>query len=141
MDRTIRDHPHSFAYVAQCCLEDDYDDIDFMGWTDMAEKAQTWGILDGGATGTCGSYEIVQTVSDEWKARGKTTELETSNRQFVFGGGEQTDCKIKTWLPHETFVDGLGINVVPNTSTPVLIGTDMLRYYGLVLDYEHDTPL
>ena len=28
---------------------------------------------------------------------------------------------------------------MPNTKTPVLIGTEMLRYYGLVLDYQHDT--
>ena len=37
------------------------------------------------------------------------------------------------------FVDGLGVHTVPTTATPVLIGTDILRYYGLVLDYHNDT--
>ena len=58
---------------------------------------------------------------------------------FFFGGGEVAESKVKAWLPHDGFVDGLGVNTVPTTATPVLIGTDMLRYYGLVLDYHNDT--
>ena len=42
-------------------------------------------------------------------------------------------------MPNELFEDGMAGNVVPCISTPILIGLDMLRYYGLVLDYAHDT--
>ena len=42
-------------------------------------------------------------------------------------------------MPNEVFNDGVAVNVVPCTATPILIGLDMLRYYGLVLDYAHDT--
>ena len=39
------------------------------------------------------------------------------------------------------FADGIAVNVVPCTSTPLLIGTDVLRYYGLVLDYAYNTVI
>ena len=60
-------------------------------------------------------------------------------KDFLFSGGEVTESKIKARAPHDVFVDGLGINTAPTTATPVLIGTDMLRYYVLVLDYHNDT--
>ena len=41
-------------------------------------------------------------------------------------------------MPNELLEDGIAANVVPCTST-ILIGIDMLRYYGLVLDYAHNT--
>jgi len=31
------------------------------------------------------------------------------------------------------------VSTVPCTATPLLIGTDMLRYYGMVLDYGYNT--
>ena len=42
-------------------------------------------------------------------------------------------------MPNEVLDDGVAINVVPCTETPLLTGTDMLRYYGLVLDYAYNT--
>ena len=43
-------------------------------------------------------------------------------------------------MPNEVFSEeGVPVNVVPCTATPILIGLDMMRYYGLVLDYAHDT--
>ena len=57
----------------------------------------------------------------------------------MFGEGDNAESKIKAWLPNDTFIDGVWINAVPCEATPILIGLDMLRYYGLVLDYHNDT--
>ena len=42
-------------------------------------------------------------------------------------------------MPNNTFPDGIAVSTVPCTATPLLIGTDMLRYYGMVLDYGYNT--
>jgi len=97
-----------------------------------------YGILDGGATCTCASYEIVQLVADEWEPLERYPDVERSDRNFVFGGGETSFSKTRLWLPNEVFPDGIAVNVMHNTTTPLLIGTDMLRYYGMVLDYAYD---
>ena len=57
----------------------------------------------------------------------------------MFAGGERTSSKTRAWMPNHAFPDGLGIHVVPCTDTPVLVGLDMRRRYGLVLDYYNDT--
>ena len=105
----------------------------------MSKLCSAYGILDGGATCTCGSYDLIRAISDEWEAIGKETTVEVNGKHFLFGGGEVTASKVKAWVPHDVFVEGLGVHVVPTTATPVLIGTDMLRRYGLVLDYHNDT--
>jgi hypothetical protein len=99
-----------------------------------------YGILDGGATASCASFEIIQYIADEWEPLGQTPILEDNGgRRFLFAGGESTPSKTLAWMPHQTFPDGIGIHVVPCTETPLLIGLDMIRYYGLVLDYHNDT--
>ena len=57
----------------------------------------------------------------------------------MFAGGEASPSKVRAWMPNELFADGIAVNVVPYTSKAILIGLDMLRYYGLVLDYANDT--
>ena len=44
-------------------------------WT-MSKISSTYGILDGGATSTCGSYDLIQIISDEWEAIGQETTVE-----------------------------------------------------------------
>lgn len=134
--------PHmSYAFAAgQLNCEHESDSEWAMGSDlTMSRISDTYGILDGGATSTCGSYDLIQTISDEWEAFGQETTVETCSKEFMFGGGEVAESKVKAWLPHDVFADGLGVSTVPTTATPVLIGTDMLRYYGLVLDYHNDT--
>ena len=99
-----------------------------------------YGILDGGATSTCGSFELIQPIADAWEPLGRYPSLEDNGgKAFLFAGGEQSSSKVRAWMPNELFEDGIAANVVPCISTPILIGLDMLRYYGLVLDYAHDT--
>ena len=47
--------------------------------------------------------------------------------------------KTRAWMPNQTFSDRLGIHVVPCVDTPLLVGLDMIRLYGLALDCHHDT--
>ena len=53
--------------------------------------------------------------------------------------GESTTGKTRAWIPNQTFSDGSGIHIVPWVDTPLLVGLVMIRIYGLVLDYHHDT--
>ena len=65
--------------------------------------------------------------------------LGNNNKKFLFAGGEGSSSKVLAWMPNEIFGDGITVNVVPRTDTPILIGLDMLRYYSLALDYAHNT--
>ena len=78
-------------------------------------------------------------IADAWERLERYPECEGKEKSFVFGGGEQSHSKTRAWLPNELFADEIAVNVLPCTSTPLLIGTDMLRYYGMVSDYGHDT--
>ena len=99
-----------------------------------------YGILDGCATSTCASYEIVQWIADAWEPLEQIPVVESCRpTTYTFAGGEQTASKTRAWMPNEVLNDGVAINVVPCAETPLLIGTDMLRYYGLVLDYAYNT--
>ena len=106
-----------------------------VSWT----AGHQYGILDGGATASCASFELIQLIADAWEPLERFPTLENSNKKFLFAGGEGSSSKVLAWMPNEIFKDGIAINVVPCTETPILIGLDMLRYYGLVLDYAHNT--
>ena len=99
-----------------------------------------YGILDGGATSTCASFEIVELIADTWEPLNQHSTCEiTRPTTYTFAGGEQSLSQTRVWVPNDVFEEGIAINVVPCTETPLLIGTDMLRFYGLVLDYAHNT--
>ena len=96
--------------------------------------------MDGGATSTCASFEVVQLIADSWEPLDKFPDVEgVRPREFTFAGGEQSLSKTRVWMPNNTLDEGIGIHVVPCTETPLLLGTDMLRYYGLVIDYAYNT--
>ena len=104
------------------------------------EEDAAYGVLDGGATSSCASFEIIQMIADEWEPLGRSSSVEDNGgRNFLFGGGERTTSRTKTWMPNDALPDGLGIHVVPCTSTSLFLGLDTIRQYGLVLDYYHNT--
>ena len=71
---------------------------------------------------------------------GRTPEVENNGgRDFLFAGGERASSKTLAWMHNQAFSEGIGIHVVPCTENPLLVGLDMIRFYGLVLDYYHDT--
>ena len=115
-------------------------DITCAGLNSWTTHGHHYGILDGGATSTCGSFELIQLIADAWEPLDRYPTLGNSGgRDFTFAGGEKSSSKVRAWMPNEVFADGIAANVVPCTSTPILIGIDMLSYYGLVLDYAHNT--
>ena len=115
------------------------DDLDPLALVASSWVDHHYGILDGGATSSCASYEIVQLIADAWEPLERYPDLESCDKNFIFGGGENSHSKTRAWMPNELFTDGIAVSVVPCTSTPLLIGTDMLRYYGMVIDYGYDT--
>ena len=88
-------------------------------------------ILDGGATKTVSGIMSVQPVAD----RHEDTTIETTDVGFTFAGGETEAANTKICTPHAEFPEGISVNVVSNESTPFLIGLDVPREYGLVIDY------
>ena len=73
----------------------------------------------------------VQSVADRYE----DTTIETTDVGFTFAGGETEAANTKICIPHAEFPQGISVNVVSNESTPFLIGLDVLREYGLVIDY------
>ena len=67
-----------------------------------------------------------------------STTIETTDVGFTFAGGETDAASTKICLSHADFPQGILVNVVSNESTPFLTGLDVLREYGLVIDY-HNT--
>ena len=76
----------------------------------------------------------VQPVADQYE----DTTIETTNVGFTFAGGETGATSTKICFPHAEFPQGISVNVVPNESTPFLIGFDVLRECGLVIDYHYN---
>ena len=56
---------------------------------------------------------------------------------FTFAASETEAASTRICIPHAEFPQGISVNVVSNESTLFLIGLDVLREYGLVIDY-HD---
>ena len=88
-------------------------------------------IPDRGATKTVSGFMRVQPVADRYE----DTTIETTDVGFTFAGGETEAASTKICIPHAEFSQGVSVNVVSNESTPFLIGLDVLREYGLVIDY------
>ena len=64
--------------------------------------------------------------------------IETTNVGFTFAGGETAAANTKICIPHAECPQGISVNAVSNESTPFLIGLDVLREYGLVIDYHYN---
>ena len=129
-------------YPEEYCPEfcGDQEDVSCTGAGMTWSSGYKYGILDGGATSSCGSFELIQLIADAWEPLERYPALEDNGgKNILFAGGEGSSSKVLAWMPNELFEDGIAINVVPCTSTPILIGLDVLRYYGLVLDYAHNT--
>ena len=105
---------------------------------DMAE-VRGIGLLDGGATKSVGAFEEIQPLVDEARAAGLEVALTRSPMEFTFAGGEQTNSAISVGLPVPAFDENvISLRSVVNDHTPILLGLDTLRRYGIVVDYYTD---
>ena len=115
--------------------EEDQDENDTEDFATLSIKSlEGFAILDGGATKTDSGFMSAQPVADQHK----DTTIETTDVGFTFAGGETEAPSTKIWVPHAEFPQGISVNVVPNESTPFLTGLDVLREYGVVIDYHHN---
>ena len=97
------------------------------------------GIMDGGATKTVGSVTAVQELADDSAVRGEKVEVTASPVEFTFAGGGKDQARCRVWVPVPALDhQPLAIHTLPNEATPTLIGLDMLREFGIVVDYMHD---
>ena len=64
--------------------------------------------------------------------------IETTDVGFTFAGGETDAASTNIWIPHSEFPQGISVSVVSIESTPFLIGLDVIREYGLVIDYHYN---
>ena len=91
-------------------------------------------MLNGGATKTVSEFMSAPPVADQYD----DTTVETTDVGFTFAGGETEAASTKIWIPDAEFPQEISVNVVSNESTPFLIGLDVIREYGLVIDYHYN---
>ena len=103
----------------------------------LRSQSRVWrgsAILDGGATKTVAGFKSFQPVADQYEG----TTIETTDFGFAFAGGETEAATTNICISHAECPQGISVNVVSNESTPFLIGLDVLREYGLVIDYHYN---
>ena len=115
----------------------------FAEWAAFAvEDVKGYALLDTGASRSVGGYMMVQYVIDCLSRNTAPPWLESADPavSFTFAGGEKAHSETRIWLPlpgtrHERFA----VHIVPSEVTPILLGLDMLREFGLVInaDSEH----
>ena len=116
-------------------IEQDQDEEDIEDFVAFSIKSlEGFAILDGGATKTVSGFLSVQPVADQYEG----TTIETTDVGFTFAGGETEAASTMVCIPHAEFPQAVSVNVVSNESTQFLIGLDVLREYGLVIDYHYN---
>ena len=116
-------------------IEQDQDEEDIEDFVVFSIKSlEGFAILDGRATKTVAGFMSLQPIVDRYE--GAT--IETTDVGFTFAGGETEVASTKLCIPHAELPQGISVNVVSNESTPFLIGLDVLREYGLVIDYHYN---
>ena len=76
----------------------------------------------------------VQPVADQHEG----TKIGTTDVGFAFAGGETEAASTRICFPHAEFPQGISVNVASNERTPFLIGLDVSREYGLVIDCHYN---
>ena len=98
------------------------------------------GIWDCGATMSAGAADLLQPVFDACEARYGQVPLDPAKVRFTFAGGEQSHAESVLQLPMSSLKgQALTVHPVPNPYTPILLGLDNLRKFGMVLDFAEDT--
>ena len=65
------------------------------------------------------------------------TTIELTDVGFTFAGSETEAASTNIWIPHAEVPQGISVNVVSNESTLSLIGQDVIRECGLVIDHHY----
>ena len=110
----------------------------FAEWAAFAvEDVKGYALLDTGASRSVGGYMMVQYVIDCLSRNTAPPWLESADPavSFTFAGGEKAHSETRIWLPlpgarRERFA----VHIVPSEVTPILLGLDMLREFGLVIN-------
>ena len=110
----------------------------FAEWAAFAvEDVKGYALLDTGASRSVGGYMMVQYVIDCLSRNTAPPWLESADPAvgFTFAGGEKAHSETRIWLPlpgtrHERFA----VHIVLSEVTPILLGLDMLREFGLVIN-------
>ena len=112
-------------------IEQDQDEEGIEDFVAFSIKSlEGFAILDGGATKTVFGFMSVQPVRAP-RLRRQMLAL----RSLAAKRRRRTRKSAYHMLSHAEFPQEISVNVVSNESTPFLIGLDVLRQYGLVIDY------
>ena len=110
----------------------------FAEWAAFAvEDVKGYALLDTGASRSVGGYMMVQYVIDCLSRNKAPPWVESADPavSFTFAGGEKAHSETLIWLPLPgTKQEHFAVHVVPSEVTPILLGLDMLREFGLVID-------
>ena len=108
----------------------------FAEWAALeVEDVKGYALLDTGASRSVGGHMMVHFVIDCLSENTAPPWLESADPavSFTFAGGQEAHSETRIWLPlpgtrHERFA----VHIVPSEVTPILLGLDMLREFGLI---------
>ena len=79
-------------------------------------------------------FTSVQPVLDQYEE----TTIVTTDVGLTYAGNDTEAASTTIWIPHSEFPHGVSVNVVSHEPTLFLIGLDVIREYGLVIDYHYN---
>ena len=101
------------------------------------DECKGYALLDGGASRSVGGVEQLEYINERLD---EPMEISPhKNLGFSFAGGDRPDAPSRvTFNVKDLNNEPVSVYVLDRKS-PVLLGIDMLKKYGLVIDYEHNT--
>ena len=112
----------------------------FAEWATFAvEDVKGYALLDAGASRSVGGYMMVQYVIDCLTRNTAPPWLESADPavSFTFAEGEKAHSETRIWLPLSgTRQERFAVHIVPSEVTSILLGLDILREFGLVINVD-----
>jgi hypothetical protein len=129
---------HETDFEEHAVNTEDLTDANFVAFN--ASECIGYGLLDGGASRSVGGVDQLEAIQDALLETGKDVTVDSQAQLgFSFAGGDRADAPARVALQ----VDSLDKNPVSiyvlDRPSPILLGIDMLKRYGLVIDYQNDT--
>ena len=109
----------------------------FAEWAAFAVKnVKGYALLDTGASRSVGGYMMVQYVIDCLSRNTAPPWLESADPavSFTFAGGEKAHSETPDLVAASRWHELFAVHIVPSEVTPILLGLDMLREFGLVIN-------
>ena len=133
----VKDNPKHVTFEDDI-KEDTFEDPEHLCFN--MERMKGLGILDGGATKTAGGIDQLEYLQQQYmEKKGQDVTVNPSTVEFTFAGGEREPAGSEVTFQVEALDDYPMKFHCVKTPTPILIGLDVHRDLGLVVDFHYKT--